>query len=55
MLSVADVLGRALRGADQDGRVTVRLRHLPAGDGSDLVRHTYEYTLRNAAAALGSL
>jgi hypothetical protein len=49
MRSVADVLSRALRAADHDGRVTVRLRHLPAGDASDLVRHTSEYARRNAA------
>lgn len=48
MRSAADVLRRALRAADQDGRVTVRLRHLPADDASDLVRRTYEYALGNA-------
>jgi hypothetical protein len=49
MSVVGDVLSRALRAADQDGRVTVRLKHLPASDASDLVRHTYDYALDNAS------
>jgi hypothetical protein len=48
MRSVADLLVRALRAADQDGRVTVRLAHLPASDASDLVRQTHAYALDNA-------
>jgi hypothetical protein len=48
MRSVADVLSRALRTADQDGRVTVRLRHLPADDASDLVGLTHTYALAHA-------
>ena len=48
MRSVGDVLSRALRTADQEGRVTVRLADLPASDASDLVRHTHDHALRYA-------
>jgi hypothetical protein len=49
MSVVADVLSRALRAADQDGRVTVRLWHLSAADATELIRRTHAYALRYAA------
>jgi hypothetical protein len=49
MQSVADLLRRALREGDEQGRTLVRSQHLPDDVMADLAKQTHQYALEHAA------
>jgi hypothetical protein len=49
MQSVADLLRRALREGDEQGRTLVRSQHLPDDVMADLAKQTHQYALEHTA------
>ncbi len=49
MQSVADLLRRALREGDEQGRTLIRSQHLPDDVMADLAKQTHQYALEHPA------